>query len=128
MNLRDIILSSRRTRFSLRSSTFRGEGGVYSCHLVASFNYVPLSLTSFLVFVCKLCGEEVTLRDGVLLLRGPHDGHRSNGIGPGTYDGQSCKAYACANPGRSGSTIRLNSAPAFNFQSCVAVLERSVAA
>eukprot|EP00904_Undaria_pinnatifida_P000438 jgi/Undpi1/10395/HiC_scaffold_29.g12845.m1 len=31
--------------------------------------------------------SRVALRDGVLLLRGPFDGHRSNGIGPGTYDG-----------------------------------------
>lgn len=31
---------------------------------------------------------EVSLRDGVLLLRGANDGHRSNGIGPGEYNGE----------------------------------------
>ena len=31
---------------------------------------------------------KVALRDGVLLLRGVEDGHRSKGIGPGTYDGE----------------------------------------
>lgn len=31
--------------------------------------------------------SRVALRDGVLLLRGAEDGHRSKGIGPGTYDG-----------------------------------------
>ncbi|CAM9700515.1 unnamed protein product [Ascophyllum nodosum] len=33
--------------------------------------------------------SRVALRDGVLLLRGVEDGHRSKGIGPGTYDGYS---------------------------------------
>ncbi|CAM9755772.1 unnamed protein product, partial [Pylaiella littoralis] len=32
---------------------------------------------------------QVSLHDGVLLLRGPNDGHRSNGIGPGEYHGVS---------------------------------------
>lgn len=29
----------------------------------------------------------VALRSGVLFMRGPEDGHRTNGIGPGEYDG-----------------------------------------
>ncbi|CAM9848590.1 unnamed protein product [Hapterophycus canaliculatus] len=33
--------------------------------------------------------SHVALRSGVLLLRGPNDGHRTNGIGPGEYDGVS---------------------------------------
>lgn len=31
---------------------------------------------------------QVSLHDGVVLLRGANDGHRSNGIGPGEYDGE----------------------------------------
>ncbi|CAM9729969.1 unnamed protein product [Scytosiphon promiscuus] len=48
--------------------------------------------------------SHVALRSGVLLLRGPDDGHRTNGIGPGEYEGK--RTPACVSNRQDPTTKR----------------------
>lgn len=81
---RFLCLQSRSASLSSRSTWLKLPIPTNDVCITTGYHYVRNSPAMVI---------SVTLRNGVLFLRSAEDGHRTNGIGPGTYLGERPKSF-----------------------------------